>query len=993
MRELFFAKTVVSQTDFGKMASDLRQRHSGIELLQWLPLVKRADRTAFETAAKAKITGFEIKEKSEDGLANVRSGEYPEYVPVLYVDPKKENAAAIGFDYYRGPHQRAIFRARDTGKISATRHVPLGGPAGNEFGWSLFLPLYTSGPDPKTAEERQVRLRGYLQGTFRLSDLVTECIEDAPTGAAEVLFVDRTPGGTEPYLIAYAGGSWKTAPPPAAADFQRGLHRTFRVNVGGRDWSIFFRPSPAWIAAQAAPYSWAALGGGLILTALLGSLIFSTQRRAALVAHLVEQRTAELRATQESLREDIQRRETVEQALREGEDRYRAFVEQSTEAIWRFEHEPPIPTHLPVDKQIDLMYRDARLAECNDLLAQMYGYTRSKEMIGVHLNALVPRSNPQNVAYFRAFIEHDYRLVDWETREVDKDGNVKYFLNNETGIVEDGLLKRAWGMQRDITERKRHEEKQVEQDTRMRLAVAAAHLGTWDWDLRANRLIWSAEAERIFGLEAGALDGTTDTYLSLVHPDDRDRIQAAIRDALEIPGESGTDYELRIIRRDGSMHWIVARGAVLRDSDGQPFRMLGSVMDVTAQHLADEEKDRIERKLQETQKLESLGVLAGGIAHDFNNLLTGILGNASLARMDLPEDSPAQPSLEQIEIVSQRAADLCRQMLAYSGKGRFLIQQLDLSVLVRDTADFLQLSISKSAILNYSLAKDLPAISADTTQIRQILMNLVINASEAFREKSGMISIATGLMRADRAYLAEAHLSPNIPEGDYVFLEVTDNGSGMDAETKAKIFDPFFTTKFTGRGLGLAAVLGIVRGHSGALRVSSEPGQGTTFKLLLPRADGPADDLQNSTVTRTPWRGTGTMLVVDDEDSVRTVSTRMLEAMGFTVRPAMSGNAALEIFREHRKEIVGVLLDLTMPQLDGAATFKEMRQIDPDIRVLLMSGFTEQDAVNRFAGKGLAGFIQKPFKSETLQSKLRAIFEAEPPNGSNLSLDPPIPAP
>ncbi len=421
----------------------------------------------------------------------------------------------------------------------------------------------------------------------------------------------------------------------------------------------------------------------------------------------------------------------------------------------------------------------------------------------------------------------------------------------------------------------------------------------------------------------------------------------------------------------------MARGAVLRDAQGQPVRMIGTVMDVTHERLAEEERSRMERKLQESQKLESLGILAGGIAHDFNNLLTGILGNASFARMDIPANSPAQPSLEQVELAAQRAADLCKQMLAYSGKGRFIVEQLDLSAVVRETADLLQVSISKSCVLKYALAEHLPAISADATQIRQIIMNLVINASEAIGETSGVISIATGMMEADRAYLTEAHLSPNIPEGEYVFLEVSDNGAGMTAETRAKIFDPFFTTKFTGRGLGLAAVLGIVRGHNGALKVYSEVGRGTTFKLLLPCAGDPAGATSDAPEGQPVWRSSGTVLVVDDEETVRAVTRRMLERVGFDVLLASNGHEALEIFHREGAGIVGVLLDLTMPQLDGNATFTELRRLDPEVRVLLMSGFNEQDAVHRFAGKGLAGFIQKPFKPETLYHKLQSIFADE----------------
>ena len=600
-------------------------------------------------------------------------------------------------------------------------------------------------------------------------------------------------------------------------------------------------------AVPSTSYAYAFLAIGVLLTSLLTSILLNAQRRRATVEKLVAQRTAELRAAQEELRGDLRRRAAAEQALRASEERYRAFVEQSTEGIWRMENEPPIPTHLPVDEQIALLYRHASLAECNDAMARMYGHAAAAEMVGLRIGEIMPQEDPLNLAYHRAFIEGGYRLTDCETREVDKHGNVKYFLNNETGIVEDGLFKRAWGTQRDITARKQ----------------------------------------------------------------------------------------------------------------------------------AEEERTLIERRLQETQKLESLGVLAGGIAHDFNNLLTGVLGNASLARLELPPESPAQESLAQIETGAQRAAELCKQMLAYSGRGRFVVRRLDLSAVVRDTAELIQLSISKNAALRFALAPDLPAITADATQVRQIVMNLVINASDALAEQSGVIAVSTGVMHADRAYLAETHLAPGIPEGRYVFLEVSDNGAGMTAATKARIFDPFFTTKFTGRGLGLAAVLGIVRGHRGALKVYSEAGRGTTFKLLLPCAEGPAEALPAPADGGAAWRGSGLVLVIDDEETVRAVSARMLTMMGFEPLLAVNGREGADLFARRAGEIAAVMLDLTMPVLDGTATLTELRRLRADVRVLLMSGFTEHDAVDRFAGKGLAGFLQKPFKSDELRAALRAMFEAK----------------
>ena len=390
----------------------------------------------------------------------------------------------------------------------------------------------------------------------------------------------------------------------------------------------------------------------------------------------------------------------------------------------------------------------------------------------------------------------------------------------------------------------------------------------------------------------------------------------------------------------------------------------------------EQERTSIERKMVESQKLESLGVLAGGIAHDFNNLLTSILGNANLLRYDLPIDSPQHPSLEQIEQTSLRAADLCRQMLAYSGRGRFQLQRVDLARLVEDTTHLLQISISKKVVLNFNFAATLPEVEVDPTQLRQIVMNLVINASEAIGDRSGLITLSTGLVRVDRAYLTTTYLEPDLAEGEYVFLEISDNGCGMTAEVKARIFDPFYTTKFTGRGLGLAAVLGIVRGHKGALKVYSEPGRGTSFKLILPVAPGAAGSESSAVATPDLWRGQGHILVVDDEASVRTVSARLIESLGFQVTIAMDGREAVEKFEGNPGAFDLVLMDLTMPHLDGVQAFALMRRLQPDVKVILMSGFNEQDAIANFTGKGLAGFLPKPFELATLRERIRAAIEA-----------------
>ncbi len=415
--------------------------------------------------------------------------------------------------------------------------------------------------------------------------------------------------------------------------------------------------------------------------------------------------------------------------------------------------------------------------------------------------------------------------------------------------------------------------------------------------------------------------------------------------------------------------------------DDSRFVMLAR--DVTDRRAAEEGKLVLERQVQHAQKLESLGVLAGGIAHDFNNLLVGILGNADLALDDISPVSPVRRNLKEIESAAKRAADLANQMLAYSGKGRFVVEPIAIGELVQEMAYLLEVSISKKIVLKYDLADKLPTFDGDATQIRQIIMNLITNASEAIGGSSGVIAISTGIMECDRDYLDSAVSTPAggreglLPEGVYVYFEVADTGSGMEDATIEKIFDPFFTTKFTGRGLGLSAVLGIVRGHKGTIRIYSEIGKGTTFKVLFPaNADSIAQltSHEDDTEADRDWRGAGTILIVDDEQTVRTVGKQMAERFGFDVLLAADGIEAVELFRENCDDIVCVLLDLTMPRMDGEEAFREMRRIDPNVSVILCSGYNEQDATQRFVGKGLVGFMQKPFQLGTLRETLQSVI-------------------
>jgi PAS domain S-box-containing protein len=390
-----------------------------------------------------------------------------------------------------------------------------------------------------------------------------------------------------------------------------------------------------------------------------------------------------------------------------------------------------------------------------------------------------------------------------------------------------------------------------------------------------------------------------------------------------------------------------------------------------------------EAQSRHVQKLESIGVLAGGIAHDFNNLLHVVLGNADIALSRLPPRSPAREPLEEVVRATIRAADLTRQMLAYSGKGAFVIRHLDLSNEVREMATLLRTAISKQASLVWELASNLPAVNADPTQIRQIVMNLITNASDSLNEMGGTIALRTGVVQrqelTNTQFGAPVYGEDPLSGGEdlFVYLEVSDTGGGMTPNTLKRIFDPFFSTKFAGRGLGLAAVMGIVRSHQGLIRIRTEPGEGTTFRVLFPAVSGTAGKIEKPSAARTEWQGNGVVLIVEDEQGVREVAERMVQEIGFQTVTAVDGRDALEAMDRVGDSITAVLLDLSMPRMGGQETFRRLREVRPDLPVIMMSGYTEQAVAPQFTGSGpgITAFLQKPFLAEDLIGVLRRVAE------------------
>jgi len=484
-------------------------------------------------------------------------------------------------------------------------------------------------------------------------------------------------------------------------------------------------------------------------------------------------------------------------------------------------------------------------------------------------------------------------------------------------------------------------------------------------DLNGVIQTWNSGAKDVYGYDADEMIGKR---IQLLLPTDRQNEEDSILERLR-RGERVSHFETTRIRKDGSEIVVSLTISPVRDLDGTIIGASHVARDIT-------ERKNFERQLRQSQRLESLGVLAGGIAHDFNNLLTGILGNASIAAELVPTSSPAQSFLREIVTAGKRLSDLTRQLLAYSGRGAVATAKVNLSDLVHEISALIQASIPKNVHVRLQLDDQLPPIDADPSQIQQIVMNLIINGAEAIPAGTpGSVLVSTGIQKVDAAYIRTTTAPIELDPGLYVYLETHDTGSGMDAETQAKIFDPFFTTKIKGRGLGLAAVLGIIHGHKGAIKVYSEPGKGSTFKVLLPAVEGYAERAPLSQSSQ--LNGSGTVLIVDDEEIVRKVAKSALELYGYSVIVVNDGHEALRVFDQRADEIDLVLLDLVMPTMGGEETYQHLRMRRPDVRVILSSGYSDALAQERFAGKALASFIRKPYTARELGEVVKRVFSGD----------------
>ncbi|MFA7061537.1 MAG: PAS domain S-box protein [Pedobacter sp.] len=656
---------------------------------------------------------------------------------------------------------------------------------------------------------------------------------------------------------------------------------------------------------------------------------------------------------------DISKRRKAEVALRDSEEQMRIIFETTESGI------------IMVNPHGVIEFSNRRMAE-------MFGMSHD-ELIGTaypdHLHESEKMTGDKRM---RQLILGEIRSIATERRYIRKDGTDFWgYLSGRRLENPDGSLRVLVGFITDITERKQMIRQLAENELRLRTLVQTIPDLIWLKDIDGVYLLCNAMFESFFGAREADIVGKTD--YDFVSKELADFFREHDRKAMAA-GVPTSNEEWITFASDGHHALLDTIKTPMYDSEGKLVGVLGIARDITDRKNSEEERLTLERQLLHAQKLESLGVLSGGIAHDFNNLLLAILGNLDLALMKLPEEAPARKNIERAISASRHAAKLTNMMLAYSGKGNFIIQELSLTELLEENASMLSATTSKSIKIVLQLDHALPLVMADAGQIQQVVMNLITNASEAIGDVSGLITLSTGVQWFDQVILDGSRLEEKITAGRYVWMEVRDTGCGMNEDTLHKLFDPFFTTKFTGRGLGMSAVLGIIRAHKGAFLVESQPAVGTTIRVLLPISDIPLVEQVATPVAATEAviaaTCADTILIVDDEEMIREVFVDLIKELGFGVLLAADGKEALRIFREQADRICLVLLDQVMPDMDGVVVFRELRRIQPEIKVLLVSGYSEQEISGRYKKLGLEpdGFIQKPFTLSILADEVRRVL-------------------